>query len=163
MKTKTFLIGVFLWSLAVGLREGFTWNGHTGLPLLDYHAWRMVEYLGVLLIVYALTNLEKTIMFVGGVWVMLFTVYEPALNWMVGKTPLFFNNDNPYTILGFTFNWGVVLQILFTALGFYLLIIGYLIDDLKLTAEEMEEICQDWDDIEASPSSLGQTKEEKWK
>jgi len=111
-------IGVFLWSFATGYREGYTWTQNRArLDFLDYHAWRMVEQLGIVLIAYGLSGAKGMLLYVGLNWSLLYTVYEPVLDYMVTGRWTWFKNHNPYTICGFKLNQGRVYQMFMTVIG----------------------------------------------
>ena len=124
------IISIVLWSLAVGLREGFTWHGGD-MPLIDYHSWRYIEQIGIVLFVLSIANLYKTIFYIGLNWSMVFTIYEPALNFMGSGKLQWFIDSNPYTIMGYSVNQGTKYQILFTVIGLALAFYGYLMDGRK--------------------------------
>jgi len=115
-------IGVFLWSLATGLREGYTWTGGNFPFMNDYHAWRMVEQLGILMMIYGAGGASLAWMYLGFNWLFVYTIYEPALNYMITGRLVFFDNNNLYTIFGVKFNQGTVYQLLFTIISLVIII-----------------------------------------
>jgi len=119
------IIGTFLWSLATGFREGYTWK-RGKFPVLDYHSWRYIEQLGIVLNVigaYLIGTPDALLMYIGLNWAMVFTVYEPALDWMIKRKLVFFKKENPYEILGHKWNMGRTQQIALTLIGLSIFLI----------------------------------------
>lgn len=110
--------GVLIWSIATGLREGFTWGSNRILPLLNYHGWRMVEQLGILLMIYGTAGPRAALFYLGVNWSLVFTVYEPFLDWQMTRRWVFFKRDNPYE--GINMGRPFQLVITFTGVGMIL-------------------------------------------
>ena len=127
MNTLLIYTGVFLWSLSTGLREGYTWTARRDrLPLMDYHAWRMIEQLGICLSVYGAGGLKYLLIYIGLNWAMVFTIYEPALDYMMRGRWIWFKKINPYNICGYKWNFGRWQQIALTLTGAIILCVSLL-------------------------------------
>jgi len=77
----------------------------------------MVEQLGILLMIYGVGGVSWAWMYIGINWLFLYTIYEPALNYMSTGRFVFFDNNNLYTIFGIKFNQGTFYQIAFTIIA----------------------------------------------
>lgn len=125
-----FIAGILAWSFATGLREGYTFMVRRlripRLPLMRYHWWRYVEQLGIVAMIYGSCGLRITVLYIGLNWLLVYTVYEPALDWMIEGELVFFKEENPYEGV----NMGRPVQIAVTLAGMALIIIAIKWSDL---------------------------------
>ena len=113
-----------MWSIAVGLREGYTFGNYYKLTDKQYHfIRRYIEQGGLVVVFLGLGGISSCLIGTGLMWAFTFTVYEPCLDWMAKGKWVWFKKVNPYDGR----NVGRMEQIILTVAGFSMFGIGILI------------------------------------
>jgi len=120
MNELTFIVCIILYWFAEGVTEGYTWNRHDDLWLLDkldYHAWRIVENVGIwgAVIISMFLDFSFGLFWTGvGAWLIGASIYEMTLNYIVFGT-IYKPKDFKWHILGYNIKWitGKVVWVLF--------------------------------------------------
>ena len=139
-----FPLSVMLYWIAEGCTEGYTWaNGErrnnnklisgssNSVALMDYHAWRIFENVGiwgaVVLAFFLETSFMKMFLLGTGGWFMGTCLYEMALNY-VASGSIYKKSSFKWHILGYNIPWvtGKGIWALF-GFGLAILVIGLVI------------------------------------
>ena len=115
--------GLFMWSVAVGLRDGYTWTAFRDRLPFNYHLMRRyIEQGGLCVVFFGLGGFEGLLLAVGLMWAFTFLVYEPCLDYMITGRWVWFKKSNPYEGR----NVGRWEQIALTITGMVLAVVGWL-------------------------------------
>ena len=110
---------ILVWSVAVGIREGYTFGGRDRLSDIEYHfIRRYLEQGAIVMLGLALGGVRGSMLVAGAMWAFTFTVYEPFLDFISTGKWVWFKKINPYNGK----NQGRTQQIILTLAGIALLI-----------------------------------------
>ena len=113
-----------MWSIAVGLREGYTFGNYYKLTDKQYHfIRRYIEQGGLVVVFLGLGGISGCLIGTGLMWAFTFTIYEPCLDWMAKGKWRIFKKVNPYN----GHNVGRVEQIALTLIGLLISLTGIII------------------------------------
>ena len=138
-----FTIAMLIYWFSEGCTEGYTWaskekrktnilifggvkNGQrSGMGLLDYHAWRLGENIGMVGSIFSaflFSNFWSLLFVFTGSWMLGYFIYERALNYICYKD--MFPQKGPWGMMGIEIKRSNIFDCLIALIGITIIIIG---------------------------------------